>query len=1185
MTMKSVRTVGLACVGLWALPALAATVEIQRPLHRVAYQTNERIDLAIVRAAAEGLAAETLTVTLASDDGSGAVLRFPAPAATAVGTNGARRTEHVYLNGRLLRPGVYTVVAAVDGTSATNTFEVHTHLRKSPFRLIDWGCATRGPLSEALGQNGAGFNLLYASLGGHDQDANIRGGLDYMRNDALGGGHQMDMRQECDWSDPYVLAGGGARASRQVFRDRTAPNVIGVHFYDEPGLTWSKHPKTGEFTGHGIPAQERAFRAAFDREPPFYKDIRMDDPASVAAWNEWSRWKLGFMDAAWKYTAFAMRYAKADYIPTTQSAYGWHAFGDGYYFNVVRSLPVISGHGGYDDYAGGYVNPGIYAEFGRMRDLGKPFWYLPTWWAKTPPTRFRLEQYLSFMINLQGLASPPTMSYADPKSSMPTLPAVVESNHLMARLGTIFTTMPVTRPPAAMLYSMSQNIRQQIRNMGVFQDFEEQLDRLQVLMFASKRAGIPLMPIVEEDILDGTLAANHRALFLTGVETLDPEVVRALEAFAAGGGTVVLGDECTVAIKGARKLGARIDNTVYIAAGKKFEEGRIQKVGVKLGLYARRPNAYFEAAKPVAKALIARCREAGIEPVVQRDNPWVFVNRQAQGDVEYLFLVNAEQDVPGADMNSIKAAEAEVSLPNDGRPIYDAIHARLDPAWKADGKTVSAALRFGPGQMRVYARTRAAISGVQVATPGVYSDYTAEAAPLGVRFVTAVLAADHRVLAGPVPLRVQLFDPLGIARYDLYRVAPNGQVELDLPLAVNDPQGVWTARVQELLGGHQGEAAFTWRPPTSAGALAGTPRRAVFFGDDPENVYRFFQLHRDVTLVIGSNAFARTQAERLAKILEPWDVRCQIVSATNAVKLRPLTQDQQRTWTGRTTRSDTGFDVRGPVILLGNPQDNALIKSLHATFSGPKNKLVREAGYLPFDVNPLDFPGSGRGLIAWQVNGVGFYNQESIALIAYDEAGLSEAVGTVFEWASGLDALTRYHLPQEASVTAASRPVGRLPEPEVAWSALLPDRAVRLTTADGSLQALSADGTLTVLGAEGRITKQKVTDAAEAQGLIDNATFVPTTVATPKPPATPGKPPAPAAPSPFEQRGRVIKTVAVGEGLTAVAYWGGLVRLFDANQAPVMERKMPQDVAVLAWSGDLVIAALADGEVVALKVK
>ena len=46
---------------------------------------------------------------------------------------------------------------------------------------------------------------------------------------------------------------------RQAMGDRTRPNVTGVHFYDEPGLTWEKNESTGEFTRMlSAPASERS---------------------------------------------------------------------------------------------------------------------------------------------------------------------------------------------------------------------------------------------------------------------------------------------------------------------------------------------------------------------------------------------------------------------------------------------------------------------------------------------------------------------------------------------------------------------------------------------------------------------------------------------------------------------------------------------------------------------------------------------------------------------------------------------------------------------------------------------------------------------------------------------------------------------------------------------------------------
>ena len=69
-----------------------------------------------------------------------------------------------------------------------------------------------------------------------------------------------------------------------------------------------------------------------------------------------------------------------------------------------------------------------------------------------------------------------------------------------------------------------------------------------------------------------------------------------------------------------------------------------------------------------------------------------------------------------------------------------------------------------------------------------------------------------------------------------------------------------------------------------------------------------------------------------------------------------------------------GFAVQGPVILLGNPQDNPLIDFLH------------KQQFLPYAPAAAKFPGPSRGMFAWQRDGIG-PGQESITLIAYDEAG------------------------------------------------------------------------------------------------------------------------------------------------------------------------------------------------------
>ncbi|MEJ7664153.1 MAG: hypothetical protein WKG07_33805 [Hymenobacter sp.] len=80
------------------------------------------------------------------------------------------------------------------------------------------------------------------------------------------------------------------------------------------------------------------------------------------------------------------------------------------------------------------------------RDLAKPNWYLPTWYGNTPSERFRLEQYLPFMTNLQGMMTPPDIDPFDPKS-IPAAEGVVESNKLMASPGHHFHDYAGRRAP------------------------------------------------------------------------------------------------------------------------------------------------------------------------------------------------------------------------------------------------------------------------------------------------------------------------------------------------------------------------------------------------------------------------------------------------------------------------------------------------------------------------------------------------------------------------------------------------------------------------------------------------------------------------------------------------------------------------------------------------------------------
>jgi hypothetical protein len=1171
----------LAALAFLAMPAAlpAAELQILLPLGRTAYQTNEWIDVSVVRSSPAALPAGSLVLGVLGEDGSKLSFTFAAAAVPVEGKD-ARATEHLHLDGWLLRPGRYTLEAAADGATAKSSIEVFSHLRRSSFRLINWARA-KGADQLAEGEDGLGFNLIYGSYA-RDEEANfLRAGCDFISCCTMGGGHQMDLRSECDWSDPYVTRGGARRAVARAMYDRTRPNVPGVHFYDEPGLSWFKHPVTGQMTPHGLPSQVRAYQGAFGEPPIPYYQVKADKADDAARWRHWALWKLGFMDAAWKEAQFGVSYVRPDYLSLTQTQYGFSAFSDGYYFNAARSLPIVSGHGGYDDYGGSYFNPSYFLEIARARDLLKPCWYLPTWYGNTPAERFRLEQYLSFMTNIQGMISPPDIDPFQPASS-PAAEGVVESNKLMARLGTIFTTMPVTRPPVAMLYSMSENIHVQTGNMKAnYAHDNKQGQHLLFTYLAGKILQQQFLPVVEEDIADGTLAAHHRAIVVTSVDYLDPPVVASLEQFAASGGLVLLTADCGVKIRGAINLGV----TPELPEAATFKRLQAEGKYAESNKYAT-VGKLEEGARPLARAIKTQLdkarthhaprddgrhaerdeyNNAGIQPPFTSDQPGIAATRQAAGDIEYLFAVNTTDD-PRGGWNAIRAATATLAFAADGRPLYDAVRGGPAPDLEVRDGTLSGRFRFGPGQMRVFARTARPIGKVQALSPVVLSDYTRAELPRSVEVGAALLDAAGRVLAGSAPLRARLVDPLGQTRYDLYRATTDGSLRLSLPLAANDPAGTWKLVVDELLANHSDTATFVLEAVTQCGALAGATERAVSFGNERDNVFRFFRVHHDVTIAVGAGDYHRPAAQRLAESLRPWGVRCKIIAAAEVNRPRTISAEEAGTWVGldfgrakpgkENTPGMAGFDIEGPVVLLGTPEDNPLIQ------------FLQKERFLSYSPGP-QFPGRGRGLIAWQRDGIGA-GQESVTLVAYDARGMTEAVGTVYEFASGMEPLTRLVLPQSNTIVPASQ-AKTAAEASPVWQVVLADRALALQSAGGKLRVLTWDGSLSELDASGKLLDQKFVPEDQVEKTAKQL-----------------GPPADAAAVQAARKkappGRIVKLVAVGGGLTAVGYWGGTLQVFDADGRLRTSQLLPQDLTAVAWLNGKLVAGLADGRVVALAV-
>jgi hypothetical protein len=317
----------------------------------------------------------------------------------------------------------------------------------------------------------------------------------------------------------------------------------------------------------------------------------------------------------------------------------------------------------------------------------------------------------------------------------------------------------------------------------------------------------------------------------------------------------------------------------------------------------------------------------------------------------------------------------------------------------------------------VFARPARPVGGVQVAAASISRDLTREnESPVRVELAATLVDSNKQLLAGSAPLRITVADPLGVVRYDLFRGTDGGICSLSLPLAANDAAGKWTVTAKELITNTSGTAAFTYQPASQCGALAGAVPRATYFWADKENFYKFFRNHCEISIVAGSSDFEKAAAERLVQSLKPYNVAATIQPLDDAVKARPITDEEAKTWCGtalaggldanaRKSAQHVGYNLPRPTIIIGNPADNPLIKRL------------LDAKVLPY-VPTAEFPGPGRGMVAWNIMTLG-HDVEAIACIANDAAGMGEAVGTLFQLGIGLYPYTPLVLPTSSSVAPA----------------------------------------------------------------------------------------------------------------------------------------------------------------------
>src|SRR5262249_11272150 len=153
--------------------------------------------------------------------------------------------------------------------------------------------------------------------------------------------------------------------------------------------------------------------------------------------------------------------------------------------------------------------------------------------------------------NLKRAMELPPLDRGDP-ATRNLLTVIDDTHHLTGSVGARFTTIPPTRPPAPVLNSLAHFIHQQTGNMAdTYAHHTEHGRNVVYTYLAGKLLQHQFMPVLDEDVLDGTLAAHHKAVILTSLDYLDPDVIAGLEDFVKEGGLVLTTADCKVKIKGA----------------------------------------------------------------------------------------------------------------------------------------------------------------------------------------------------------------------------------------------------------------------------------------------------------------------------------------------------------------------------------------------------------------------------------------------------------------------------------------------------------------------------------------------------------------------------------------------------------------------------------------------------------
>ncbi len=375
--------------------------------------------------------------------------------------------------------------------------------------------------------------------------------------------------------------------------------------------------------------------------------------------------------------------------------------------------------------------------------------------------------------------------------------------------------------------------------------------------YATSRAGYAAHIVHERTLPDGILN-NYRVLLIVG-QTFDfpPEVRRAIEAFVAAGGQVMVDQSTTLSLAEAIVIPTRLSglayrwNTLFNQPSKAFKTRR-EASYFKTNHFMDEPVR--QAVKPFRTAL----QFTSARQWVETDSNELVVARHVAGDGQAIMVINGHEQLPEIAedqkywMYNYAPQHAQYRLRN--LPKGAVVYTMEGRDWSQTGQlndphaTIEGA--FVPGEMKLYLIAPRPPAGltldVQTTDTGLQLDVGLDA------------------LHMPWPLVITIENPHGDTIYHVNRATlAQGRYAESFPLGTNAIPGTYRVRLSSPLGPFEQQREVIFQPtPTKLQPIQATVR--VF---DADAIRTFLATKPQVTIAVGRAPHHQAVADQLATAL------------------------------------------------------------------------------------------------------------------------------------------------------------------------------------------------------------------------------------------------------------------------------------------------------------------------------